>query len=152
MTLKETLKKDFIENYKAQNKDAVAVLRAVNGAITTEEKSGKASTEFGDAQVLALIAREVKKRKASAEEYEKVGATERAEREAWEAKFLMAYLPEQLSADEIRTVVQGIVLDFPDANTGLIMKGVMSKLKGKADGRLVKQIVDEELAKVKLPE
>lgn len=122
------------------------MLRAVNGAIATEEKSGKTATEFDDAKVEALLAREVKKRRASAAEYLSVGAQERAQREAWEADFLAGYLPEQLSEDDVRTVVRDVLAGNSGANMGLIMKAAMAQLKGKADGKLVKQIVSEELA------
>lgn len=147
MSLKETLKADFLKHYKAQEKDEVAVLRAVNGAIATEEKSGKASTEFDDAQVQALIAREVKKRRASAAEYASVGAEDRAVKETWEADFLARYLPAQLSEDEVREVVRTVVAENEGANMGLVMKAVMAQLKGKADGKFVKQVVSEELAR-----
>lgn len=143
MTLKTRLKQDFMENYKARNQNAVMVLRSVNAAIATEEKSGKTAVEFSDDQVEKLIAREVKKRRATADEFAKVGETERSEKETWEAEFLAQYLPEQLSEDEIRGIVQEVLDELgPDAQQGMIMKNVMSQVKGKADGKLVKQVVD----------
>lgn len=148
MTLKETLKKDYLAHYKAQDKDAVAVLRNVNGAITTEEKSGKKPTEFTDDQVHALLAREVKKRRATAEEYVVAGATERAEKERWEADFLAAYLPAQLSDAEVREIVRTVIAESGEgAHMGQVMKAAMAQLKGRADGKLVKQVVSEELTK-----
>lgn len=147
MTLKERLREDFLTHYKAQHKAEVTVLRAMTGAIETEEKSGKAPAEFSDEQVQALIGREVKKRKATAEEYRQAGADERADSEAWEADFLAQYLPAQLSDDDVRVIVHDVISENENAHMGLVMKSVMGQVKGQADGKLVRQIVQEELAK-----
>lgn len=145
MTLKERLQKDFTTHYKAKNQLEVMTLRAINAAIATEEKAGKTAVEFSDDKVEALISREVKKRVASAEIYAEAGETERAEKEKAEAEFLKGYLPEQLSEDELREIVRSVIAENEGANMGLLMKNVMSQVKGKADGRLVKQIVSEEI-------
>lgn len=144
MALKEKLKADFITHYKARNQDAVMVLRGVNAAIATEEKAGKQAVEFTDAQVETLLAREVKKRRATAEEYQKVGHADRAEKETWEADFLAQYLPKQMTEDEVREVIKGVLADLgADAHQGMVMKTVMAQVKGKADGKLVKKLVDD---------
>lgn len=113
---------------------------------STEVNAGKKSAEFDDAQVEKLLAREVKKRRATAEEYASVGADDRAQKEAWEADFLAQYLPEQLSEDEVRDVVRSVIAENSEANMGQVMKAAMAQLKGKADGKLVKQMVTEELS------
>lgn len=147
MSLKKRLYQDFVAYYKNGDKSEVAVLRAINGAVSTAEKSGKSFSEYSDAQVEALIASEVKKRKSTADEYASAGQTDRAEHEAWEAEFLSRYLPTQLTSDEVRVIVRNVVDEAGgDAGFGVIMKNTMSAVKGRADGKLVKQVVQEELS------
>ena len=111
-------------------------------------KRSEAGADLSDADELAVVARLVKQRADSLAEFEKAGRTELAEKERAEREILMAYLPQQKSADEIRAVVRESLASLPadGRNQGALMKLVMPQLKGVADGNLVRQIVTEELA------
>lgn len=153
----ETLKTDLVTAMKAANKaeDPTVkqeqearrtVLRAVIGAVQTAEKSGKTSTEFSDEQVIALLGTEVKKRRETASIYAEAGEKERAAVELAEVEILSAYLPSQLTEDEVRAIVKEIVSGMETPVFGMVMKNVTAQTKGRADGKLVSGIVKEALA------
>jgi uncharacterized protein YqeY len=98
-----------------------------------------------DDETAEVLRRGVKKRKESVEAYETVGRTEMAASEANEIKILESFLPAQVSADEIRAAVREAVAGGAK-DMGKVMGAVMPKFKGRADGKLVNQIVREELA------
>ena len=98
-----------------------------------------------DDETAEVLRRGVKKRRESVEAYEKAGRTELAATEAAEIKNLEAFLPASMGADEIRTAVREAIAGGA-ADMGKVMGAVMPKLKGRADGKLVNQIVREELA------
>ena len=98
-----------------------------------------------DDETAEVMRRGVKKRKESVEAYEKAGRTELAASEANEIKILETFLPAQVSADEIRAAVREVVKDGL-TDMGKVMGAVMPRFKGRADGKLVNQIVREELA------
>ena len=98
-----------------------------------------------DDETAEVLRRGIKKRRESVEAYEKAGRTERAATEAAEIKILEAFLPASMGADEIRTAVREAIAGGA-ADMGKVMGAVMPQLKGRADGKLVNQIVREELA------
>lgn len=148
-TLKDTLKADLTVNLKARNELETTTLRSVLGAIQTQEKAGKTAVEFDDAQVEAVLAKELKKRRETAAEYARVNVPDRAARETAEADFIATYLPEGLSEDEVKAIVADTVAGF-DAPTmrdfGAIMKQVVAQVKGRADGKLVSELVKAQLS------
>src|SRR2546423_13834834 len=97
-----------------------------------------------DDETAEVLRRGVKKRKESVEAYEKVARTEQAQAEANEIKILESFLPAQISADEIRAAVRETIAGGA-TDMGKVMGAVMPKFKGRADGKLVNQIVREEL-------
>jgi len=98
-----------------------------------------------DDETAEVLRRGTKKRRESVEAYEKAGRTELAATEAAEIKILEEFLPASMGADEIRTAVREAIAAGA-ADMGKVMGAVMPKLKGRADGKLVNQIVREELA------
>src|SRR3989344_7438651 len=107
-----------------------------------------AESKLTDEEVVAVVASEVKRRKDSISEFEKGGRPELAEGEKKEMDMLMAYLPEQMSDDDLRAVVKAAIADTGATEVremGKVVGSVMSKVKGKADGGRVSQIVKEEL-------
>jgi uncharacterized protein YqeY len=98
-----------------------------------------------DDETAEVLRRGAKKRRESVEAYEKAGRTELAATEAAEIKILEEFLPASMGADEIRTAVREAIAGGA-ADMGKVMGAVMPKLKGRADGKLVNQIVREELA------
>ncbi len=148
MTLKEQLKEDMKAAMKAreEGKIALAVIRMVNSAIkNTEIDSHK---ELSDDEVLAVLAKEVKMRQDSLEGFVQGGRTDLIEQTKAELEILKKYMPAQLSEDEIRDLVVAILADMEKpVKMGEIMAKVMPSLKGKADGKLVNQVVKEEIEK-----
>ena len=106
----------------------------------------EAGHDLSESEELDVVAKAVKQRNDSIEEFTKAGRTEMAEREQREREILLAYLPTQKTPDEIRAVVRGALESGTARNQGALMKAVMPSLRGVADGKLVAQIVGEELA------
>lgn len=146
MTLKDKLKEDLTTALKGGDKLTVSVLRDVIGTIDREEKAGKVAVVFSDEEVLNVIKRLKKRREATVEEfYTAPQYKAQADRELSEAAVLAPYLPVQLSASDLNLVIADVLEANPGANFGLIMKNVMSAVKGKADGATVKAAVQAAL-------
>lgn len=151
MSLKEKILADLKEAMKAGDAEKRDTLRLLSSAIKNEEIS-KVRREGGleDGEAIEVIARMIKQRRDSIEQYEKGGRMDLAEKEKSEVKILSAYLPEQLSAEEVKKAVLDIVAALDDSkkgNFGAVMQEAMKQLKGKADGKMVKEIIEETLKK-----
>ncbi len=106
--------------------------------------------ELSEGQIIEVVQSELKKRKDSAISYEQGGRQDLADKEKSEIKILEKYMPEQMSDEEIESVVKEIVDSFgevTDSDFGKVMGQAMGKLKGKADGNKVTAIVKKVLAK-----
>ena len=101
MSLKEQLTADMKEAMKNKEKERLAVIRMVRGAIRQQEIDGQ--KELGEEDVIAVISKEVKMRRDSIEEFQKGGREDLVEKTQAEIDVLLPYLPAQLSEDEIRT-------------------------------------------------
>ena len=103
---------------------------------------------LSDDEIIETISSEIKKRKEAAFEYEKGNRSELADKEKKEAEILKKYLPEQLSEEEIRKLVQDAIQKTgakEQKDMGKVMGVLMPQVKGKADGGLVSKIVKELL-------
>jgi uncharacterized protein YqeY len=143
--LKDRISADLKVAMKARDQMRLDTLRsALSGFIYKRTEAGK---ELSDADERDVVARIVKQRNDSLAEFEKAGRTDLAQRERAERDILLAYLPQQKSADEIRVVVRSAIAALaPEAlGEGAVMKSVMPQLRGLADGALVRRIVGEEL-------
>jgi len=98
-----------------------------------------------DDETAEVLRRGIKKRRESVEIYEKVGRTEAAAAETAEIKALEAFLPAAVPPEEIRAAVREAIAGGA-TDMGKVMGAVMPQFKGRADGKLVNQIVREELA------
>ncbi|MBQ1941365.1 MAG: GatB/YqeY domain-containing protein [Anaerovibrio sp.] len=146
MSIKDTLTNDMKEAMKAKEKDRLAVIRMVRGAIKQIEIDSK--KELDDEAVIGVISKEVKMRKDSVEEFKKGGREDLVAKTEAEIAVLMPYLPQQLSEDEIRSLVQAAVEQVGASSPkdmGKVMGVLMPKVKGRADGKLVNTIVKEAL-------
>ena len=146
MSIKDTLTNDMKEAMKAKEKDRLAVIRMVRGAIKQIEIDSK--KELEDEAVIGVISKEVKMRKDSVEEFKKGGREDLVAKTEAEIAVLMPYLPQQLSEDEIRSLVQAAVEQVGASSPkdmGKVMGVLMPKVKGRADGKLVNTIVKEAL-------
>ncbi len=105
---------------------------------------GKQSGELTDAEALAVVQREVKQRRDSIAEFEKAGRTDLVAREQAELAILEAYLPQQMSREQVETEARAVIQEVGatgPAQAGLVMKTLMPRLKGQADGRMVNDVV-----------
>lgn len=148
MNLKDRLVADMKEAMKAkeEGKLRLSVIRMARAAIKNVEIDKK--RELSEEEVIEVLAREVKMRRDSIEEYIKASRQDVVEQLNQEIGILMAYLPEQLSETEIRRLVEE-ALQATGAQgpkeMGKVMGYLMPKVKGKADGKLVNQLVKEAL-------
>lgn len=144
MSLKEKLTADMKEAMKAREagRQRLGVIRLVRGAIRQQEIDGQ--RELDDDAVLTVISKEVKQRRDSIEEFQKGGREDLVRQHEAEIAILMEYLPRQMTEDEVRSAVREAIT-ATGASTpkemGKVMKELMPKVKGRADGKLVNQIV-----------
>lgn len=147
MPLKDQLLQDMKEAMKAKEsgKVALSVIRMVRSAIRNTEIDGKCVLD--DTGVGAIIAKEMKQRQESLEEFEKAGRTDLADQTRLEMTVLEKYMPAQLTPEELRTIITDAIAGLAGAEPKLgdVMKAIMPKVKGKSDGRLVSQTVKEIL-------
>lgn len=151
-SLKSKLKEDLTASIRARDELRSATLRLTLTAITKEEVSGTSARELSDDEVQKVIAREAKKRREAAEAFAQGGRTEQAEREKAEGVLLDAYLPKQLSDDELGEIVAQAVAEAKAAGAegpramGAVMKIVGPKVAGLAEGGRVAALVKQSLA------
>jgi len=144
--LKKQITTDLIEAMKAQDAMKLSVLRMLKADIMKYEVSG-ADKVADDDVVLKLIKSGIKQRKDAAEGFTKGGNEESAKKELDEIKILEKYMPEQMSEEEVKKIVQETIsqLNAGPSDFGKVMGMVMGKTKGKADGNVVSKIVKELL-------
>lgn len=144
--LKEKLQQEMKDALKSGDSPKRTLLGMVLSSIKNKEIEKR--SELGDDETIAVISSEIKKRKDAVEQYEKGGRPELAEGERKEIETLMAYMPEQMSEEEIRnevkkTIAETGIKDMKEM--GKLIGAVMAKVKGKADGQTVNRLVKEEL-------
>lgn len=105
----------------------------------------EAGHDLSESEELEVVAKAVKQRGDSIEEFSKAGRMDLADKEAKEREILLSYLPKQKTPEEIRAIVRATLEAGTPRNQGALMKAVMPQLKGVADGKLVAQVVGEEL-------
>ena len=143
MALKNQLQADLIAAMKAKDEVKTGVLRMVKAAILKYEVSGDRK-EATDADILNIINKEIKSRKDSVEQFTGGNRMDLADKENAEIKVLEAYMPPQMSEDEVKQVVLEVMNSTgatSKADIGKVMGPVMAKVKGLADGGMVNKIV-----------
>ena len=148
MSIQNLISEDIKKAMLAREVDKLAALRSVKSAILLEA-SKDGSSEISDDIALKIIIKLVKQRKDSAQIYKEQNRPDLESDELKQLKYLEFYLPEQLSNDEIETIVNKIIVDNNASSMkdmGRVM-GLASKvLGGKADGKMIAQIVKEKLS------
>jgi uncharacterized protein len=146
LSLADRLRAAMNEARKQRDQARTLLLSTILSDIKNREiELGQTPTDDETAEVLR---RGVKKRRESVEAYEKAGRTDAAATEATEIKVLESYLPAAVPAEDIRAAVREAIAAGAQ-DMGKVMGAVMPKFKGRADGKLVNQIVREELASTK---
>lgn len=152
MSLTGTLKEDVKAAMKAGDAFSLGVLRMVIAALhnkSIEKRGNGLNEELTHEETLALLQQEAKRRVEAAALYEKGGRKDLADQERKEAAFIQKYLPVPMSREEITHIVDKIISAARARNSDVafasIIKEVMKELKGRADGKLVGQIIKEKL-------
>jgi uncharacterized protein YqeY len=156
MGLKEKLSEDLKDAMRAGDSVRRDTLRGVLTAVSNAEiarvnvKDETASRQgLGDEDVLDVIQRQAKQRRESIEEFRKGGRQDLVDREQAELALLEAYLPAQASRDEIAAEVRKVIEETGasgPADKGKVMPQAIARLKGRADGRAINEVVTELLA------
>jgi uncharacterized protein YqeY len=146
--LKDRLQSDLTSAMKARDELRTATLRMALTAVRTEEVAGKTARELDDAEVVAVLTREAKKRRESAEAFDGGGRPAQADRERAEGEVLAEYLPAQLGDDELRDLVTAAVAETGADNPramGQVMKVLGPRTAGRAEGGRVAAEVRRQL-------
>jgi len=147
MSLEQQLRDDLKEALRARDERRKSVIRMALAAITNAEIEH--GGEFDDASVAAVLQKQAKQRVDTIAELRQVDRPELFAEEEAELAILEEYLPKLLSREEIVTEARQVIAETGATGMGqmgMVMRQLMAKLKGRADGRLVNQIVREMLA------
>jgi len=151
MSIKEQINNDLKEAMKAKEEMVLSVLRMLTGAIRNKEislRNGGDDVVLNDEQVIEVIASEIKKRNDSITSYLAGGRNDLADKENSEIKILEKYMPPQLSDEEITREVEEVINQVGvGANFGQVMGQAMARLKGRADGNKVSEMVKRTINK-----
>lgn len=141
--LKKRLRSDLNQARKSREKLRTLVLSTTLSELRNREI--ELGAEAGDEEVLAVIARAVKRRNEAASQMRSGGRSDLADREEAEARMLSAYLPEAMSETEVRRIIQEIIEEGV-RGLGPVMGRLVPRLRGRFDGKEANRIVREVLA------
>lgn len=142
MSLMEQLTADMKEAMKQGEKERLSVIRLVRGAVRQAEIDGKKT--LTDDEVVSVINKEVKMRRDSIEEFERGSRPDLVAKAQAEIAILMPYLPEQLSEDAVKMLAEAAVAEVgaqTAKDMGKVMGVLMPRVQGRANGKLVQEIV-----------
>lgn len=146
MSLAERIEKDFIAAYKAKEQQRLDTLRMLKTAAKNlQVETGK---PLDDGQWLDIVAKQVKQRQDSIEQFSKAGRQDLADREAVELDILEAYLPPKLGEEELLRAIDEAVTASGAAGVkdmGKVMQTLMAKYKGQLDGKAASELVKKRL-------
>ncbi len=143
----EKLKNDMIEAMKNKEKERLTVIRMVKAAMDQEHIDHK--REINDDLLIDVVNKQIKMRKDSIVEFEKGNRNDLIEKTQNEIAILEKYLPEQLSEDEVKKIIEEIFEEVKpqgQKDMGKVMKEATSKLKGKTDMKSVSEIIKNKLS------
>ncbi len=147
MTTRETINADFKDAYKAKREVEFKTLRLIQAAIKQVEIDTQ--TDMNEDAVLKVVKSEVKKRKDSIAAYTDGGREDLADAEKAELAIIEKYLPAQMSEDMVQKAVEEVIAETGASSQkdfGTVMKAVMAKTGGAADGQIVSKLVKEKLS------
>ncbi|MEF3691773.1 MAG: GatB/YqeY domain-containing protein [Candidatus Moraniibacteriota bacterium] len=145
-TLKERIREDLKSAMKSGETEKRDVIRMIDSMIKNSEiEKGKKEEGLDDKEVIEVLSRAVKQRKDSANQYLEGGRPELADKEKGEIEIISIYLPEQLSEEDLKKIINKVIEDGAEMEMGKLMGKVMAEVKGQADGNLVKQLVQKAI-------
>jgi hypothetical protein len=143
MTLLEKISAELKASMLARDAERTGALRMLKSAVGYTQIEKKTES-LSDAEVLAVVQKEAKRRRDSIEEFEKGGRSELADKERAELKVLEAFLPTPLTADELEALVRAAIAETGATSKkemGAVMKAAQSRAAGRADGKALSQCV-----------
>ncbi|OBZ08178.1 MULTISPECIES: GatB/YqeY domain-containing protein [Bacillales] len=146
MNLSERLTDDMKQAMKNQDKFKLSVIRMMRASVKNLEIDLKRPLD--DKEVLDILSREIKQRKDSLQEFKKAGRDDLVAGLEVEIEIISQYLPEQLTEEEIQEIVTQTIHELgasSKADMGKVMSALLPKTKGRADGKLVNQLVQQHL-------
>ncbi len=138
----------MVSAMKNRDKETLDVVRMLKAAVQNEQI--ELGHDLSANEEIAVMAREYKQRKESLEEFEKAGREDLINQAKNELAIVEKYMPKQLSKDEVTKIVKEVIDELNASsmkNFGQVMGSVMPKVQGQADGKLVNQVVKEQLSK-----
>lgn len=147
MSLENRINDDIKAAMLAREKDKLEALRAVKSAVLLA-KTEKAGASLDEETEIKMLQKMVKQRKEAADIYQSQGRQDMADAELFQAKVIEVYLPAQLSAAELEEIIKGIISETGASSPkemGKVMGLASQRLAGKADGKMIAQIVKQLL-------
>lgn len=147
MNLIEQIDKDYISAYKAKDDVKKAVLRHLKTAIKNRMVDG--GGDITDDDVLDLVAKQIKQRKDSIDQYKSAGRPELAEKEAVEILALSGYMPPELSPEELEAAIEKVIAELGASSIkdmGKVMQAITAAHKGQFDGKVLSGLVRSRLS------
>jgi uncharacterized protein YqeY len=147
MSLQNEISAALKDAMRTKDEAKLASLRLVLTAIKNREKEVRRSLE--DQEVISLISTQIKQRKESIDHYRKAGREDLVKAEESELQILEGYMPEQLSAEEMSEALDEVIAEVGAVSLkdmGKVMKAAMAKLAGRAVGRAIHEMVNENLS------
>ncbi len=144
LSLIERIDADLRQAMREKDEAAKLALRSIKAALTEASKAGKAQRSLTDEEALQVIARLAKQRREAMAEFEKAGRAALAAREEAELAVLQRYLPEPLSQAEIEALARQAIQETGASSPremGKVMSVLMPRVRGRAEGKVVSQIV-----------
>ena len=150
MSLRERIEKDFTDALKARDERRLSALRLFKTELKKREVSGQ-KREMTDAEALEVVSSLVKQRRESIRLFQEGRRQDLVAKEEAELNILLAYLPQPLTPSELEGLVDQTVAEMQATgpkDQGKVMKALMSKVTGRADGKVVSEIVKQKLSKM----
>ncbi|MDP3260205.1 MAG: GatB/YqeY domain-containing protein [Thermodesulfovibrionales bacterium] len=151
MDILKKINEDLVTSMKSKEDGSelrTSTLRMMKSSIKNAEIAKRGKGELTEEDIMDVLSTMVKQRKESVEQYSKANRNDLAEKENKEINIIQAYLPEQLSPEEVDEIIKSTIQEAGITgmkDMGRLMKELMPKLKGRADGKLVSQRVKETL-------
>jgi uncharacterized protein len=147
MSLKARILEDVKQAMRAGERERLGALRLITAAIKQVEVDQR--IDMNDEQVLAVLDKMVKQRRESLEQFNKAGREDLAAKERFELELLLTYLPEPLSAEELRALIDSTIKSLGASSArdmGPVMNALRSQVQGRADMKAVSQAVKAQLS------
>ncbi len=150
-TLRERIDSDLKDGMRSKDETLTSTLRMLKSAVKYKEVEPGAKGPLDEAAILQVLSSLIKQRRDSVDQYQAANRADLADKELKEIEILQRYLPQQLTADELRAEVQKAVAESGAKSAkdmGAVMKVLMPRVQGKAEGKAVSEEVKTQLSKL----